>query len=297
MHFVGHKISLIVLALVVLIMPACLTDKEEVEVYVGEGYYRAINIDFDGATSYSPIAYIQPISTYNLRNARVAGDSVLELVDKIVTDCFTLETHRCYDGPIGATTLNALGGKFGFNLIWNDDCDVTDITVIKNELSSKRYPNPFSTYEFNVGTFWTEGSVFDKDDIYTSPYREPDTGIIWIPELYDPSEPTYNWKFWLSINGKTYKLETQIRFDNNTLIPEDAKCTAFALPVTWISVDVTRSGYCNLFTFTVAEQIDVNYYEIQFSTDAVEWETVGMVAPLDFDKGTYTYDFEHCNNE
>jgi len=42
MHFVGHKISLIVLALVVLIMPACLTDKEEVEVYVGEGYYRAI---------------------------------------------------------------------------------------------------------------------------------------------------------------------------------------------------------------------------------------------------------------
>ena len=305
----------IILLLILTLVFGCNT--EELPVItpeIGPGYYRAVNYDVDGKHTTSPIAFTGVVTNKTNTNGRVSGDVILTqppyTLDEFTIDgCFRVSTYVCYDSDDpNAISADTRGAKFGIKFEFIEGCVNYKIKINTNALSSSNYPDPFTDIPYYQNKYWTSGTIIEDWDLETSHLQEPTTSIVWIPQIYDPSTPNYNWDFWIEIldennvpvvikNPKEtmIKLATKANF-NQSPIDNNVTCSEFALPVTWVGVSAKQLDKCNLFTFTITEEEDVDYYEIEFSKDAKVWEVVGSIPAGNPGFGeVFTYEFEHCN--
>jgi len=289
-------------------------------------YYRAVNIDVDGASSKSKTVVVfrndvDGIDVVSSTNARVLdeplGNLPYILDEVVINNCLTIKTWVCYSVPyLPIVSADTYGAKFGisFNLDPDGECQSSPPTyfVIKdNTISSLRYPNPYTDVPYYVNPitgeekYWTVGTVVYLNEL--NHLKDPESGVVWIDNLYDPSEPNYNWWFEFDVFGddETLKgavdLKTSANFNQKkvTGIPYE-ECTDFALPVTWLNIEGYISkdnSRCNTIEFTIADQVDVDHYEVQVSKTGHkdDFETIGVIEPLTLEDGaTHTYFFDHC---
>ncbi len=61
------------------------------------------------------------------------------------------------------------------------------------------------------------------------------------------------------------------------------------LPVILVDFSAAKNGTGILVSWQVAQQVNIDGYDVEYSTDGVNFTTIGTVAPNGLDNGTYTF--------
>ena len=98
---------------------------------------------------------------------------------------------------------------------------------------------------------------------------------------------------WLPFNTHVFDA-TSIRIWNqsgaNLIIDQIEFKLAGALPISLISFDGIRKDDTNVLNWIVAQEINVEKYEIEYSENGINWEIAGAITELNFNK---LYQFKH----
>jgi hypothetical protein len=122
----------------------------------------------------------------------------------------------------------------------------------------------FFDVEFNSTCGWDVFEVYDGDDFSNLIGSYCGTTI---PPYFESTHPTGALTFFWSTDGSVTYPGFEIRIGN----------TGFALPIELISFNAGYNGSYVVIDWSVASQVNNDYYEIQRSIDVEDWEVVASV--------------------
>lgn len=122
----------------------------------------------------------------------------------------------------------------------------------------------FFDVEFNSSCGWDVFEVYDGDDFSTLIGSYCGTTI---PPYFESSHPTGALTFFWSSDGSVTYPGFEIRIGQ----------TGFSLPIELISFNAGYNGSYVVIDWSVASQVNNDYYEIQRSIDVEDWELVTSI--------------------
>tara|TARA_Y100000592_G_scaffold5535_1_gene7930 strand:+ start:2471 stop:3331 length:861 start_codon:yes stop_codon:yes gene_type:complete len=160
------------------------------------------------------------------------------------------------------TTDNAVLYDDGYTLNYDNNGlgALTIYPVIGNLVATPA----FFDVEYNSVCGWDVFEVYDGDDFTTLIGSYCGTSI---PAYFESTHPTGALTFLWSTDGSVTYPGFEIRISN----------TGFALPIELISFNAGYNGNDVVIDWSVASQVNNDYYKIQRSVDVEDWHTIATV--------------------